>query len=82
MSLAKVTIVKSSVKIRRYALCSGVAACYVQSIVVYMLCAVQNETELCQSRSAQHTTYTTVTLARFKYELTDNGHRPKHVGAF
>ena len=25
---------------------------------------------------------TIVTLARFKYELPDDGHRPKHVGAF
>ena len=25
---------------------------------------------------------TIVTLARFKYELPDDGHRPKHVGVF
>jgi len=25
---------------------------------------------------------TIVTLARFNYELPDDGHRPKHVGAF
>jgi len=25
---------------------------------------------------------TIVTLARFKYELPEDGHRPKHVGAF
>jgi len=25
---------------------------------------------------------TIVTLARLKYELPDDGHRPKHVGAF
>jgi hypothetical protein len=25
---------------------------------------------------------TIVTLARFKYKLPDDGHRPKHVGAF
>jgi len=41
LNLAKVTIVKSSVKI-----------------------------------------LTIVTLARFKYELPDGGHRPKHVGEF
>jgi len=23
-----------------------------------------------------------ITLARLKYELSDDGHRPKHVGAF
>jgi len=46
LNLAKVTIVKSSVKICRYKL------------------------------------LTIVTLARFKYELPDDGHRPKHVVAF
>jgi hypothetical protein len=25
---------------------------------------------------------TIVALARFKYELPDDGHRPKHVGTF
>jgi hypothetical protein len=25
---------------------------------------------------------TIANLARFKYELPDDGHRPKHVGAF
>jgi hypothetical protein len=47
LSLAKVTIVKISIKIRRY-------------------------TER----------LTIVTLARFKYELPDDGHRPKHVEEF
>ena len=47
MSLAKVTIVKKrSVKIRHYGLCSGVAAYYVKSIVMCMLCVVQEETAL------------------------------------
>jgi len=59
LNLAKVTLVKNSVKICHYKLCSGVAACYVKSILVCMQCVVQNE-----------------------YELPDDGHRPKHVGAF
>jgi len=40
VNLAKVTIVKISVKIRRYKLCSGVAAYCVKSILVYMQCVV------------------------------------------
>ena len=43
LNLAKVTVVKNSVKIRRYKLCSGVAAYFVKSILVYMQCVVQNE---------------------------------------
>jgi hypothetical protein len=46
LNLAKVTIFKISVKIRRYKLSSGVAPYYVKSIVVCMQCVVQNETEL------------------------------------
>jgi hypothetical protein len=42
LSLAKVTIAKMFRKIRRYELCSGVAAHYVKSIVVCKLCVVQN----------------------------------------
>jgi len=44
LNLAKVTIVKSSVKISRYKVCSGVAAYYVKSILVCVKCIVQNET--------------------------------------
>ena len=47
--------------LRRYKLCSGVAAYYVKSILVCMQCVVQNETELCRSAetySALHTAYT------------------------
>jgi len=47
LNLAKVTIVKSSVKIGRYKLCSSVVAYYVKSILVCMQCVVQNEIELC-----------------------------------
>ena len=54
----------------RYKLCSVVAAYYVKSILVCMQCEVQNEL------------VTIETLVRFKYELPDDGHRPKHVGAF
>ena len=43
MSLAKVTIVKKFGKNRSLCSCSGVAAYRVKYIVVYMLCAVQNE---------------------------------------
>jgi len=39
MSLAKVTFIKS-VKARRYEPCSCVAACYIKSVVVCVLCAV------------------------------------------
>ena len=42
MNLAKVTFIKS-VKVRRYGLCSCVAACYIKSMVVCVLCAVQSE---------------------------------------
>ena len=55
LTLDKGKIVKNSVKIRHYKLCSGVAAYYVKSIVVYMVCAVKNKT-----RSALHTTYTSL----------------------
>jgi hypothetical protein len=40
LGLAKVTIVKISVKIRCYKLCSGVAAYYVKSVLVCMQCEV------------------------------------------
>jgi hypothetical protein len=40
VSLAKVTFIKS-VKVRRYGLCGCVAACYIKSMVVCVLCAVQ-----------------------------------------
>jgi len=43
MSLAKVTFIKS-VKVRRYTLCGCVAACYIKSMVVCVLCAVQSIT--------------------------------------
>jgi hypothetical protein len=39
MSLAKVTFIKS-VKVRRYGLRGCVAACYIKSMVVCVLCAV------------------------------------------
>jgi hypothetical protein len=39
LSLAKVTFMKS-VKVRRYGLCGGVAACYIKSMMVYVLCRV------------------------------------------
>ena len=57
--------------------CSAVAAYYVKSIVMYMLFAVQDETMY-----FYRTFLTIVTLARPKYELPDDGHRPKHVAAF
>jgi hypothetical protein len=50
MSLAKVTFIKP-VKIRRYGLRGCVTACYIKFMVVYVPCAVQNET----LRSTQHT---------------------------
>jgi len=69
LNLAKVTIVKISVKICRYKLCSGVA-----TYAATPLHSLQRRifTEI----------LTIVTLARFKNELPDDGHRPKHVGAF
>jgi len=50
MSLAKVTFIKS-VKVRRCGLWGCVVACYIKSMVVCVLCAVQSET-------AQHTAHT------------------------
>jgi len=38
MSLAKVTFIKS-VKVQHYGLCGCVAACYIKSMVVCVLCA-------------------------------------------
>ena len=53
LSLAKVILIlKHSVKLRRYLLCSGVAACPGMACV---LCAVLSETYSC---SAQHTVHT------------------------
>jgi len=46
LGLAKVTIVKMFGKNTSLWTCSGVAAYYVKSIVIYMLCAVQDKTEL------------------------------------
>jgi len=45
MSLSKLIIIKS-VKVRRYGLCGCVAACYIKSMVVYLLCAVQSFMDL------------------------------------
>jgi len=56
LNLAKITIVKSSVKI----------------VVINYAMLWQHTTEI----------LTILTLARFKYKLSDDGHRPKHVGAF
>jgi hypothetical protein len=69
LSLAKVTLMlKQSVKLRRYVLCCGVAACCVLVwFVCCVLCAVPGE--IC------------VTLARLNCKLPDDGRRPKHVGA-
>jgi len=69
VGIAKVTIVKKfSVKIRRYG-----------HEVVWLHAAtplhVHNVLFLLNI-------LTTVTLAMPKYELPDDGHRPKHVGAF
>ena len=81
------------------------AAYYVKSILVFILCAVQDETAVssCTARNIHitmdltqyaatplhvhndvilPTILTIVTLARLKYGLPDDGHRPKHVGAF
>jgi len=52
VSLAKVTCIKS-VKVQRYGLCGCVAACYIKSVEVCVLCAVQSE-----NQSAQHTAHT------------------------
>ena len=84
-------------------MCSIVATYHVQSIVVCILCVVQDKTH-----PALHTAYkpletghvmlpqyctvdndvfiqnvsTTVTLSRLQYELPNDGHSPKYVGAF
>jgi len=41
MSLAKVTFIKL-VKVRRYGLCGCVAACYIMSMVMCVLCAAHS----------------------------------------
>jgi hypothetical protein len=46
LGLAKVTVVKKFGKNRSLWTCSGVVTYYVKPIVLYMLCAVQDETEL------------------------------------
>jgi hypothetical protein len=79
LGLAKVTIVKKFGKNTSLCTCSGVTAYCVKSIVMYMLYAVQDETH---NDVFLPNFLTIVTLARPKYELPDDGHRPKHVGAF
>jgi len=56
MSLAKVTFIKS-VKVRRYGLCG----CYIKSMTVCVLCAVQSFT----LHSTQHTINVTSYKMRF-----------------
>ena len=67
--MAKVTIVKSSVKIRLYKLYSGVAA-YAATPLYSLQRRISNEL------------LTIVTLAMRRCKLPDDGRRPKHVGAF
>jgi len=55
LNLAKVTVVKTLLKIRRHKLCSGVAAYYVRSILV---CTVMQC--VAQSLSALHTACTPI----------------------
>ena len=50
MGLAKATIVKMFSKNKLLWTCSGVEAYCVKSIVIYMLCAVQDETDLLSHR--------------------------------
>jgi len=38
LSLAKITFIKWSLTIRRYGVCDGVAACYITSVEVCVLC--------------------------------------------
>jgi len=73
MGVAKVTFIKS-VKVHSYGLCGCVAACYIKSMVVCMLCAVCCAESLC-------TAHSTHTLARPICKLPDDGCRPKPVGA-
>jgi len=66
LGLAKVTFVKNV----QYGLCSGVTAYYSATPL-----HVHNDLFLPNF-------LTIVSLARPKYKLPDDGHRPKHVGAF
>ena len=51
LSLAKVILIlKHSLRLRRNLLCGGVAACHCMACV---LCAVQNENELCEYQNAR-----------------------------
>ena len=67
MGLAKVTIAKKFGENRSLCTCSGVAAYYAATPL-----HVHNDV-------FSPNLLTIVTLARPKYELSDDGHRPKHM---
>jgi hypothetical protein len=54
LSQAKVTIAKMFCKIRRYELSGGVAAYYVKSIVVCMLCVVRDGSLILHYTKLEH----------------------------
>jgi len=69
LGLAKVTTVKKFGKNTSLCTSSGVAAYYVKSIVLYMLCAVQDETAL-------HTAYTSRASPEFRTFITPTPDAP------
>ena len=93
LSLAEVILIlKHSVKLRRYLLCGGVAACPVMASV---FCAVQStahntHTILGHAATPPHNKLgrkltecfnISINLSRLNCKLPDDGRRPKHVGA-
>jgi hypothetical protein len=60
-----------------YAVCSANSISITMDLTQYAATSLHVHNDLFLPKNL-----TTVTLARYKYELPDNGHRPKHVGAF
>jgi hypothetical protein len=70
MSLGKATFIKL-VKVHHYGLCGYVAACYIKSMVVCVLCRVK----LCTAHST-HTTDTSNYVARAAIPSFEKGKEP------
>ena len=72
-----ILLLKHSVRLRRRLLCGGVAACLSMACV---LCAVQSTAQYIRRNLAECFNIN-VTLARLNWKLSDDGRRPKRVGA-
>jgi hypothetical protein len=83
MGLVKLQLLKSSVKIFRYGHADRVSSCTAHSIYITMDLTQYAATPLHVHNDLFLPKFLTIaTLARLKYELSDDGQRPKHVGAF